>query len=336
MNKIVLAIICPVYNEEKNISQLIESIENQGCTECELIIINDGSKDNSLNIIKNYEQKYENIVVIDKKNTGVSDSRNIGIKIAKGKYITFVDADDEVSSNYFKKIIPELKKGNFDLLFFNINIWNNKKIIKKQIPNKYIDGAFVELNGVEKYLQGEFCYRIGSGPCNKIYLSQILKNNNIYFNTNLISGEDLVFNMLYVSKIKKYKYIKDALYNYHWDMHSIGNHFENYYNYIDPLKKICNDNNINEQYLKLFFLRRLPGLILDETKNANYRDGKKNLQNYFKKCEIKEILSNITIKHMDYKLIICYGLYKFKLYILLYNCIWLKKIIQNFLHKRGE
>ena len=104
-NSVLLSIICPAYNAEKTIGKLIESIVSQKYKNYEFIILNDGSKDKTFEVIEGYAKKYKNIVAIDKPNTGVGDTRNEGLKIAKGKYITFADADDWYSDYFFEKII---------------------------------------------------------------------------------------------------------------------------------------------------------------------------------------------------------------------------------------
>ena len=89
-----ISIIVPIYNCEKYLKRCLESIINQTYNNLEIILLNDGSSDNSLKIIKEYKKKDNRIIVIDKKNTGVSDTRNIGIQKASGKYICFCDSDD--------------------------------------------------------------------------------------------------------------------------------------------------------------------------------------------------------------------------------------------------
>ena len=89
-----ISIIMPIYNCEKYLKRSIESVLNQTYKNLELILINDGSTDNSLKVCREYERKDDRVQVIDKKNGGVSSSRNAGFKIATGEYVTFVDADD--------------------------------------------------------------------------------------------------------------------------------------------------------------------------------------------------------------------------------------------------
>ena len=94
-----VSIVIPVYNVEKYLKQCLESVVNQTLDKIEVICINDGSTDNSLNILKEYEKKYNNIIIIDQENKGPGFARNIGMKRASGKYIYFLDSDDYIELN---------------------------------------------------------------------------------------------------------------------------------------------------------------------------------------------------------------------------------------------
>lgn len=333
MNDVLLSIICPAYNAEKTIGKLIESLENQEYKDYEFIILNDGSTDNTLKEIKKYSKKYSNIIMIDKPNTGVGDTRNRGLEIAKGKYITFADSDDWYSDDFFDVIIPEIKKEDFEMLVFNAHVMNFDKKIGNEISSKYKEGYFKEKDGVKKYLQGEFCYKLGNVPWNKIYVNEIIKTNNLKFEENKKRGQDLLFNILYVSKIKKYRYVNKNLYNYALNMDTltidkyIKIEIEEILKYYKPLEKICVDNKINncQQYIGLFFLRRFPGIVLNETNNDDYKIGKENITNFLKNSNMYKTFKSIRIKNFDYKLFICYVFYKLKIYKLFYNIVWKRK-----------
>lgn len=146
-----ISVIIPIYNCEKYLDRLINSILNQSYTSFELILINDGSKDNSGKIIKTYQDK--RIKILDKENTGVSDSRNKGLEIATGELICFLDSDDYISPNYFETIISyfekypktellnfgfysetendKLERINYDLISYKEKYYENKEEIKK-------------------------------------------------------------------------------------------------------------------------------------------------------------------------------------------------------------
>lgn len=99
-----ISVVVAVYNTENYLEKCIKSVVEQNDVNCELIIVDDGSEDNSLSICKSFMKNYENIRLIIQENSGLSAARNAGLKLAKGRYITFVDSDDFVDRDFFKKI----------------------------------------------------------------------------------------------------------------------------------------------------------------------------------------------------------------------------------------
>lgn len=329
-NEILLSIICCAYNAEKGIRRTLDSVESQEYNNYELIMVNDGSTDKTLDIIKEYAHKYNNIVIIDKENSGLADSRNAGLKAAKGKYITFADADDYYKDNFFKVIVPELQKGNFDLLVFNADVINFGKCTNQLIPSKYKETSLTIQDGVKKYLQGEFCYRIGNVAWNKIYVRDIIEKNKLKHKKEKTKGQDLLFNILYASKAKRYKYIGSSLYCYELNINPITTPIYRPYEseenikFYEPIKEICLENNIQdyEHYIGLFFLRRFFGVVLNQTNNDDYLMGKENIHNYLFKKGMNDVLKKVRFRNLDIKLFICYMLYKFKLYKTFYYILW--------------
>ena len=111
-----VSLIVPVYNNEKYIGKCIGSILNQTYKNIELIIINDGSKDNSDNIITNFQKTDERIKYIKQENSGPSQARNIGINIATGKYLMFIDSDDTVDKYYVEYMLKEIESNDYDIV----------------------------------------------------------------------------------------------------------------------------------------------------------------------------------------------------------------------------
>lgn len=106
-----VSVIVPFYNVENYIEKCIKSLINQTLEDIEIILVNDGSKDNSINIAKKYAEKYpEKIVYLEKENGGLGDARNYGIPYAKGEYIAFVDSDDYVEKDMYKEMLKKHKK----------------------------------------------------------------------------------------------------------------------------------------------------------------------------------------------------------------------------------
>ena len=114
-----ISIIIPIYNTEKYLSMCIDSIviDNENYNDCEIILVNDGSTDESENVCKLYANKYKNIVYLKKKNGGLSDARNFGIKNSHGKYILFIDSDDFIEKNSLKRIMEYVNKKDYDVVF---------------------------------------------------------------------------------------------------------------------------------------------------------------------------------------------------------------------------
>ena len=117
----LITIIVPIYNVEKYLRECIESICRQTYRNIEIILINDGSNDNSAKICDEYKEKDSRIKVIHKENGGVSSARNKGLEIAKGAYITFVDGDDYIDEKYCEKLLKNLKENNVECVLCGFN-----------------------------------------------------------------------------------------------------------------------------------------------------------------------------------------------------------------------
>ena len=141
MNKV--SIIVPVYNTSKYLNKCIDSIIKQTYKNIEIVLINDGSTDNSLEILKYYESMDKRIIVIDKRNTGVSDTRNIGISASTGEYIMFIDSDDFIDENTIEIMLKYIIKKDVDVVRCNCYKYlkNGKKVIDNlyELSNKKIE-----------------------------------------------------------------------------------------------------------------------------------------------------------------------------------------------------
>lgn len=134
MEKIKISVIVPIYNVEQYLSQCLDSIINQTYTNLEIILINDGSTDNSEKICNQYKLLDPRIIVIHKTNGGLSDARNTGIKIATGDYISFVDADDFIDKNMYTILFQKINTTNADIIWYNhYNYQSSNEISKSSI-----------------------------------------------------------------------------------------------------------------------------------------------------------------------------------------------------------
>lgn len=161
MSNIQLSIIVPVYNVEKYLRKCLDSLLDQGLTNYEVIVVNDGSTDNCESIIKEYVDKYPNLFSTYKKeNGGLSSARNYGVPYAKGEYICFLDSDDYVEKQHYKKMYDLAKKDNADLVVSDFEYdWENN-------PNKIL-----HKNGLEK---------VNADNKKCIFLSPLFSWNKLY------------------------------------------------------------------------------------------------------------------------------------------------------------
>ena len=202
-----LSIIIPAYNAEQYIRSCLNSIlqnSKESLSETEIIVINDGSTDNTLKILESYNQ-YKNIKIHTTKNQGVSAARNLGISLAKGEWITFIDADDIVNSNFSKVVnLVENSKSSF-IIFSNYVI----KITDKKILT-------VQTLQSSMYL---------SGPWSKVYNRQFLIKHKILFEKDILMGEDMLFNLEVIQNSDAIESYKIGFYNYRQNNNSVTRRF---------------------------------------------------------------------------------------------------------------
>lgn len=252
MNK--FSIIIPVYNAEKYIEKCINSILEQTYKNIEIIVVDDGSTDNSYYICRSL--KNDQIKIISTDNLGVSNARNIGIQNATGDYLIFVDCDDwleDTAIQHFFEIFNN-SKNNYDLIISEMALIKDtmKKINKCNMANNdyEIEDLFSKLLKNKKSIE-----RINS-VCGKAYKMDIIKNNNIRFDENIQIGEDLLFNIKYLKNVKNIRWSNEVTYNYFIDNNKsvTKKYIENKY---DQLMKINDEfNNFlnkfkNKKILKL-------------------------------------------------------------------------------------
>ena len=184
-----VSIIVPIYNAEKYLDKLLEKIMKQINEKIEIILINDGSSDMSEEICINYEKLLKkNIKYLSQNNKGVSEARNAGIKLATGKYITFIDSDDMISLKYID-IICNLCNSNADIIEFGYFYGSEKKGYK--IRKNNLPEGVVTYQDYFKYLIMQKSNEIW----NKLFKREIIVENEIFFNSNMMYGEDLLFTL---------------------------------------------------------------------------------------------------------------------------------------------
>ena len=187
--KILLSIIIPAYNMERFIARTLEMLISQNLLDCEVVVVNDGSKDKTFEIAKRVAEKESRIKVISQENKGVSVARNVGMENAVGKYIYFMDADDTLTDgtlDFWRKLLCE--KPNFKMYGFgykSISTGKEKKYIYPKYSKLEIKNPLLK----QIFLAKKICFNI----CSSIYESHFLKQNKLIFTPGLKIGEDVEF-----------------------------------------------------------------------------------------------------------------------------------------------
>lgn len=177
MDNILVSIIIPVYNSEKYLRKCIESVLNQILKNCEIILVDDGSTDHSIDICREYEKNFNNIKVYSQTNVGQGAARNNGMKVAKGNYIGFVDSDDRIDPNMYKSLLEAATVNDCDIC-----ICGNEKFYKyNDIHDCNKDAIYKIETDNEKILKSFLLQKISSYSCDKIYKRKLLLKNNIKF-----------------------------------------------------------------------------------------------------------------------------------------------------------
>ena len=201
----IVSIIIPVYNVEKYIEKCLNSVLNQTLKDIEIICINDGSTDNSLMILKEFAKKDKRIVLINQENKGQGESRNLGISIAKGEYIAFLDSDDWVEKDFYEKLYNQAVADGDDIVCSETIYYQKGNFERNNFVSKKIHKAYKKRNTNYELFQ-----QIGASVIwNKIYKKSIFSDKNIYF-PNLPRFEDNYFTFAVFSTKPKIGYCLDT------------------------------------------------------------------------------------------------------------------------------
>ncbi len=293
-----ISIIIPVYNTEQFLKSCINSLINQSFENCEFIFVDDGSTDQSCNLIRSYKKNDNRIKLVMQDNKGVSSARNTGILNSKGEYIGFVDSDDYIESDMYEILYKEIQIEDCDVIISHFEEeLNGYKRIKTYnlIKNELMDKTYIQNNILPLFIKDDSLNTV----CNKLYKKSIIDENNIRFPKGLPLGEDGIFNMTYFSKCNSCKYIDYTGYHYR-EVHGSATRNLNKHDYFqreldvynfDLEKLIDIPQNIDIKSLKSVKL-------INNIKSNIYIYFEKNQdQSIFYKCKyIKNIVNKKEIK----------------------------------------
>lgn len=241
-----VSIIIPVYNSGATIGECLDNLLRQKLSDYEILVIDDGSTDDSLSIAKLWAQKASQIKVFSQENDGPSSARNLGIQNANGRYFVFIDSDDRISENYISNMLEVQKKyGEKALPVSMIRAYKNDSEIRSVICS----GRINILEGKEVLK----LYRdlLLNSPVNKLFNGEIIRKKRLLFRRDIRLGEDLLFNIDYLNsyEIAEFIILQDNEYYYRCDdAGSLSHKFHD--NYFESQ---------NEQYHKLWDLARRKG-----------------------------------------------------------------------------
>ena len=229
-----ISIIVPIYNAEKYLEEALESLINQSLKDIEIICVNDGSTDKSLEILQKYAKKDKRVKILSQTNKGQSAARNTGIKVATGEYIGFLDADDWAESNTFEELYSNANGSDISvcsILACNNGIKNNN--------DPYLSTDIFPKSFEKKAFSAQECknfiFRISVTPWNKIYKKDFLTKNSIYFAEG-INFEDNIFFLETFLNASSIRLLKKPLINYRIDSETSYSHGKNDYKKLDFFK----------------------------------------------------------------------------------------------------
>lgn len=234
MNNPLVSIIVPVYNVQNSVARCLESICAQTWKNIEIILVNDGSRDESFSVCEQFREKDPRIVLVDKSNSGVSDTRNCGMTLASGKYVQFVDSDDYIEPDFTERLVTAAETNNADLViapYWMVIPANSCKVgqaleslqenlgIEEKHPDDVREYGFLP-EGI--YDRETFALRLMEKPAsffysvlwNKLYRRDILVDNHLQFTSEVRWAEDLVFNLEYILYANVFVSIPKAGYHY--------------------------------------------------------------------------------------------------------------------------
>ncbi|MFT5871497.1 MAG: glycosyltransferase EpsJ [Clostridium sp.] len=341
LGKVDVSIIIPVYNVQDYLAVCLDSVVKQTIKNKEIIVINDGSTDKSYEILKEYKMKFPEIIVINQENRGISETRNAGLKVARGEYIAFVDSDDFIELSMFERMYNVAKRENNDIIICNYILYN--EMYDKQKSDKYIiegidkEGYIGKIEALQMFLLND----IKAYVWNKLHKTELFRSNKILFPDFKVC-EDTPAGFLLLACSEKIYLMKEPLYYYRqreasltktFSLKSMEDMLAGCYIMRDHLTKepLLYEKLID--YYRVYMIKTLWVIhnkywiqFCETEDKSNYSDFKKIVSKEVDALKISEIIGNskLTMKYKVNALLIktrIYGL----IFPVLYKLRYLKK-----------
>lgn len=300
-----ISVVIPIYNVQKYLSRCLESVVNQTLMDIEILCVNDGTKDNSIEIVRQYMEYDDRIILINKENGGLSSARNAGLTQASGKYIMFLDSDDFLCENACERLYIEYLETDADIIVFGSHIFP-----LKPHPTEWLKHVLSPKTKFYKGFEIDALFKQqGATPfvwrnCVK---RSFLEETTLTFDETVRFGEDLIFQLCLFPQANSIAFIADKLYNYRWYregslMENAGKDFEEKFKLhigmVQNITKYWNEKGFLNLYGKEYLAWLTEFLLVDLCEN-NFSDKK----GYAK--EIYEMLKKYNLleqkKHLEPK-----------------------------------
>lgn len=325
----IISVIVPIYNSENYIEKCVNSIKSQTYEGWELLLIDDGSTDNTSEIIDELEKTDSRIKVIHQKNCGPGIARNIGIDNSSGDYIVFVDSDDVIKSNYFE----ELSKKDSDVVFIDIDqVDENGKVICKEHLSDYKKLAR------DDFIRCQMTGKILWGGVRKAVKTNLLKTNKIRFTEHKV-GEEAIYSFLLMHYAKSFSFINGSVYEYvnHTGSQSDTKDDDPWGSVANALKKRVFQMGLYDEYantINAFFTTAAIVSLDKMCKNYNFpvfiNNSKKRIDRLNKEMDSRY---PIDFKHMPQKAIILFPFIRYRLMSPVYFASHIKDVYSSIKRK---
>lgn len=291
-----VSIIVPVYNAGRYLSKCIQSIVNQTFIDIEIILVNDGSIDNSLKICNKFKIKDHRIIVIDKQNEGSIKARRSGVETATSDYIMFVDADDWIDILTIEILYNKTIKTNSDVTVSNLNkfigngLYYSKKIDSPYFKqNKIYENEDIKNHLITAYFHG---HPFPSSLCAKLYRKELLINSGKYLDRIKFLGDDLFYNMEILLKANRVNVVDEALYYYR-----LGGFTSKYMPYLfdDMVNGYLIQKEVINEYFNQEHMNGISIMLLNTLKTCLYNLSNSNMNTTERYALIKEYCSHDVI-----------------------------------------
>lgn len=211
MTSPLISVIIPVFNAQDVLPAAMDSVFRQNIPDMEIILVNDGSRDGSLRVCESYAQSEPCIRIINQKNGGPSAARNAGLKLARGRFLSFVDSDDTLVPGAYARMLDAVQASDAQMAIAHFNFIRGSKAIDRGLIQDDVVLSKDAFMGVLAQRPGSSFYSV---VWNKLYSRELVGGNGIFFDTACKWGEDFHFNLRCYRYINRVAFVKQSVYNY--------------------------------------------------------------------------------------------------------------------------